>query len=111
MAPRMAAAREAGAPLVVLDIPLLFEGRRAGRGAAPDGLRHDRARLRPGELQIERQMSRDGCDRDEAQRRVAPSCPIDEKSAMADYVIDNSGSRQQTERQVRQIYAQLTGGA
>ncbi len=34
MARRIAAAREAGAPLLVLEIPLFFEGRKAGTGHA-----------------------------------------------------------------------------
>jgi dephospho-CoA kinase len=33
--------------------------------------------------------------------------PVAEKAKLADYVVDNSGSRADTERQVRQVYAQL----
>ena len=35
--------------------------------------------------------------------------PIDEKKAMADRVVDNSGTLEQTRAQVRQVYAELTG--
>ena len=57
MARRIAAAREAGAEVVVLDIPLLFEGRKAGTGSAAQ-LGFDATVLvyAPEALQIERQM-------------------------------------------------------
>jgi dephospho-CoA kinase len=65
----------------------------------------------PRETQIERQLLREGYDRDEAERRVDAQMPLDEKRALADLVIDNSGSLADTERQVREIYARLTGAA
>jgi dephospho-CoA kinase len=106
---RLQAAREAGAPLVVLDIPLLFESRRAGGGGA-SAMHFDAILLVwvPSETQIERQLVREDYGRDEAERRVAAQMPLDEKRALADHVIDNSGSPAETERQVREIYAQLT---
>lgn len=106
MAHRLAAARASGAPLVVLDVPLLLEGREAGRGApapyecvivvwAPEG------------AQLERQMRRDGRDRDEALRRIRSQMSLDEKRRLADHVIDNSGSPEETEQQVRALYQRL----
>jgi dephospho-CoA kinase len=105
---RLAAARDAGARLVVLDIPLLFEGRRDGTGSAAH-LRFDATVLvyAPEALQIERQVARNGYGRDEAVRRVRSQMPIEEKRALADFVIDNSGSRAETERQVRELCARL----
>ena len=104
-----AAARRAAAPLVVLDIPLLFEGRRSGRGQAAK-LPFDATVLAycPEALQIERTVARDGCTRAEVERRMAAQLPIEEKRALADFVIDNSGSPAETERQVRELYAKLT---
>ena len=109
MARRTAAARASGAELIVLDIPLLFEGRAAGTGSAAR-LGFDATVLVyvPEEIQIERQMARDGCDRAEAQRRVAAQMPIDEKKRLADHVIDNSGSAEETERQVRELFTRLS---
>jgi dephospho-CoA kinase len=106
---RLAAAREAGAPVVVLDIPLLFEGRKAGTGSAAQ-MDFDSTVLvyAPEALQIERQMTRDGCDREEALRRIRAQLPIEEKRQMADCVIDNSGTREQTERQVSALWPTLT---
>jgi len=105
---RLAAARAAGARLVVLDIPLLFEGREAGTGSAAL-LAMDATVLAyaPEALQIERQIARDGCDRDEALRRIRAQMPIERKRALADHVIDNSGALEDTERQVRALFARL----
>lgn len=105
---RMAAARASGVRVLVLDIPLLFEGRRAGTGSAAR-MDFDATVLvyAPEALQIERQMARDGCSREEAVRRVRAQLPIEEKKALADYVIDNSGSLAETERQVRELLSQL----
>lgn len=106
---RSKVAADAEAPVVVVDIPLLFEGAKAGRGAA-SVMSFDAtvAVWVPAEVQIERTVSRDGCDRDEAKRRVDAQLPIDEKREMADYVIDNSGSAEETERQVRALFDALT---
>jgi dephospho-CoA kinase len=45
--------------------------------------------------------------RGEVTRRMAAQLPDEEKIKAADYVIDNSGSLDETERQVRKIYAEL----
>jgi dephospho-CoA kinase len=105
---RIAAARAAGAPVLVLDIPLLFEGRKAGTGSAAQ-LRFDATVLvyAPEAMQVERQLARDGCARDEARRRVEAQLPIEEKKALADYVIDNSGALEETERQVRDVLSRV----
>jgi dephospho-CoA kinase len=112
MARRIATAREAGTEVVVLDIPLLFEGRKAGTGtAAQMGFDTTVVVYTPEAVQIERQMERDGCDREEAIRRIRAQLPIEEKKRMADCVIDNSGTPEQTERQVRALYDTLTATA
>lgn len=108
MARRLEAARGSGARLVVLDIPLLFEGRKAGSGNAA-ALAMDATVLvyATEEQQVERQVAREGYERDEALRRVRSQMPIDEKRALADFVIDNSGSLADTERQVRELFERL----
>jgi dephospho-CoA kinase len=109
VARRLMAAREAGAALVVLDIPLLFEGRRAGSNGAA-GLAFDATVVVwvPEHLQVERQLQRESYGREEAMRRVRSQMPLDEKRELADHVIDNSGSLAHTERQVRSLYRHLT---
>ena len=98
----------AGAPVVVLDIPLFFEGQKAGTGAA-SALPYDATVLVwvPRELQIARTVARDGCDVAEAERRVAAQMPIDEKRALATHVIDNSGTPAETRAQVEALWRQL----
>ena len=109
---RIAAARASGAALIVLDIPLLFEGRARGTGSAAQ-MALDATILvtLPEEVQVERQMERDGCDHKEARRRIRAQLPLEEKQRLADYVIDNSGSRGETEHQVREVVAALTAAA
>jgi dephospho-CoA kinase len=49
--------------------------------------------------------------RQEVERRMAAQLPDEEKIKAADYVIDNSGSLDATEKQVREIYAELVAEA
>jgi dephospho-CoA kinase len=109
MAREADAARRGGAPLVVLDIPLLFESRAGGRGGGGPGFDATVLVYCPRAVQIERTVARDGCSREEAERRVAAQMAIDDKRALADHVIDNSGSLAETERQVRALWRQLVG--
>jgi dephospho-CoA kinase len=91
---------------VLLDIPLLLETRsRGGSGALVDAVIVVYA---PAETQVERQMARDGRSREAALERMNAQLPIDEKRAMADHVIDNTGSLEATETQVRALYETLT---
>lgn len=108
---RAKTAVDRGDPLVVLDIPLLFEGRVSGRGSG--ALMNfdvtvcvwvDEA------TQLARTMARDACEADEARRRMSAQLPIDQKRAMADCVIDNSGSPESTRAQVVALVRRLTGG-
>ncbi len=108
IARRVALARSAGAEVLVIDIPLLFEGRKAGTGSAAR-LEFDATVVvwAPEEAQIERQMTRDGCTRELAIDRIRAQLPLHEKKALADFVIDNSGTREQTEQQVRALWETL----
>jgi dephospho-CoA kinase len=58
--------------------------------------------------QIARLIDRDGCSRDEAAQKIRSQMPLSEKAKLADYVIDNSGDRAATEKQVKRVYAALT---
>ena len=105
---RAKAGVDAGVPVVVLDIPLLFEGRKSGRGSGAV-MDFDATIVVwvPRSIQIERTMSRDGCDRGEAERRIAAQLPLDEKREMATHTIDNSGSIEETRTQVKRLYEAL----
>jgi dephospho-CoA kinase len=101
-------ARERGAPLAVADIPLLFEGRMEGRDTAGAlGVEGVILSWVPREVQILRTMERDGCTRDEAVARIRAQLPIDEKRELAEWVIDNSGERDHTQRQVDELFRKL----
>ncbi len=107
---RVQAAVAAGVSVLVLDIPLLFEGRRAGTGASA-AMPFDATVLvyASEQTQIARQMERDGCDREEALRRIRAQMPLAEKRALADHVIENDGLLSETERQVRALFATFEG--
>lgn len=63
------------------------------------------------EQRVERWAHRFNVDEDvarlEVTRRMAAQLPDEEKTKVADYVIDNSGSLDETDRQVRQVMSKL----
>ncbi len=111
MARRLEAARSGAAPLVILDVPLLLEGRASGRAGAAQPYEEVIVVWVPEAVQLERLMRRDGRAREDALSRIRAQMPLDEKRALADHVIDNSGSIEETGRQVRELYARLLGDA
>jgi dephospho-CoA kinase len=97
--------RQAGAPAVILDIPLLIEG----------GWHEQLDRVWlvwvDAATQVERLMARDGLAREGALARIGAQMPLDQKRAYADLVIDNSGPLTQLEAQVDQAWRSLLGSA
>ncbi len=91
--------------IIVLDIPLLLDT--APRDAFPlEGVivvAVDEA------TQLARLRHREGIGEEEARRRLAAQRPLREKAAEADWVIDNSGTPEQTRRQVEELWQQLRG--
>ncbi|WP_312367374.1 dephospho-CoA kinase [Ensifer sp.] len=92
----------AGAPFVVLDIPLLFETGAEARvdrvvvvSCAPD-------------IQRERAMKRPGMTEEKFAMILARQVPDSQKRERADYVIDTSDSFDNTRQQVRAIVDDLT---
>ncbi len=63
----------------------------------------------PPELQLERMMARDGLDEAAARARLDAQLPLADKIAVADYVVDNAGSLDQTRAQVIRIWNEVTG--
>jgi len=57
--------------------------------------------------ELRRLVERDGFSEEEARGRMASQMPLAEKVKVADYVIDNSGSRAETERRVREVHRAL----
>jgi len=87
--------------IVVSDIPLLVE---VGMEDRVDVI--VLVHVTPAE-QIKRLERRNGVPRGGAAARIAAQAPIDEKIAAADYVIDNLGTLEQTERQVADLWQRL----
>lgn len=80
--------------LVVADIPLLYESK----------LQHMFEEVMvvyvPLHIQVKRLMQRDGITKELAEERIASQMPLSDKRELADVVIDNSGSLEDTQRQV-----------
>lgn len=87
--------------IVFLDIPLLFE--KSYQNLVDEiwlvYLTKDK--------QIERLVQRNQITNEMAKNRIATQMPIDEKKALADFVIDNSNSIERTMQQVMQLLHNL----
>jgi dephospho-CoA kinase len=95
---------DAASPLVVYEAPLLFEAGAEGRVDAVLVVR-----IEP-QQQLQRLMTRDGLNETEARNRIEAQMPQVEKLARADYVIDNSGTPEETEAQVMDLFPRLSRG-
>ncbi len=95
-------AQHAAAPLVVVDIPLLFE---KGGHAAVDRILVVSA---PPDVQRARVLARPGMTAERFAHILALQVPDAEKRARADHVIDTGTSLEETERAVRALIAALT---
>jgi dephospho-CoA kinase len=98
---RTLALAEAGVPRVIYDAPLLIE----------NGL-HTRMEavvlvVVPREVQRARLMARDGLSLEAAEARLASQLPLEEKRRHATWVVDNSGSLEETRAQVEAIWKAL----
>ncbi len=58
-------------------------------------------------IQIERALQRGGGELEEVMARIQRQMPAAKKLEFADYVIDNSGSKEETLRQTRTVYESL----
>lgn len=88
---------EGGASCVVLDIPLLYESK----------LEHFVDKIivvsTEPDVQLVRIMKRDQCTEKEALDRIRSQIPVAEKEKLADAVIDNNGTREQSVAQLQSI--------
>jgi dephospho-CoA kinase len=58
-------------------------------------------------VQIARLMARDALSEEEAQRRIQAQMPAAEKKKLADFVIDNSGTIEETRNQVEALWRKI----
>ncbi|NEW66316.1 dephospho-CoA kinase [Carnobacteriaceae bacterium zg-84] len=86
--------KEQTASVVFIDMPLLYE---VGYDTQVDSVL---VVYIPKEKQLERLMKRNGYTLEEASIRIEAQMPIEEKRVCADDVIDNSGTIEETEKQV-----------
>jgi dephospho-CoA kinase len=103
---RMEEHRDKGRAVIVLDIPLLLEGKLSGKGSGAK-LPFDVVLVVYADegTQLERVLARDQLSRGDAQARIDSQVPIEKKRELADVVVDNSGDWADAERQVRELYA------
>jgi dephospho-CoA kinase len=87
--------------IVVHDVPLLAESRRA------DGFDLVIVVDVPPELQVERLVRQRGMTPDQARARMAAQASRDQRLAIAGVVIDNSGSLDDLDRRVAEVWADL----
>ena len=61
--------------------------------------------------QMQRLMERDRFTLEQAMARISSQMPLDEKRKYADFVIENTGTREATEQQTREVFAKLKAEA
>jgi dephospho-CoA kinase len=91
----------AGYPVVIYEVPLLFEGK------LQEWLRPVILVACNLETQTARLQKRDHLARADAEKHIAAQMSLAEKRRLADYVIENNGSLADLERQTRQILENL----
>lgn len=97
MAEKRETAEKTGAPIVILDIPLLFESKLTYMADKTLVVYVGR------DTQLSRLMARNSFSKEEAEARIRSQMPLSEKAAMADAVIDNNGEIDETKRQLLEI--------
>src|SRR3954468_24395281 len=98
-------ARKRGDPLVVCDIPLLFERHMTDRFDRIILVDAHRA------LRLERLVKDRDLRETEAMEMIAAQMPAELKRARADFVIDNDGTLTQLERRVHDVWSTLNAEA
>jgi dephospho-CoA kinase len=101
MAERTAEAVERGAEVVIQDVPLLFENNLQGLYSSTVLVY-----ARPA-TQLARLLENRRVSLDRANRMLASQMSIDEKRPLADFVIENEASMDDTRRQVEEVWTSL----
>lgn len=99
---QLAGFKKQGLPVVVLDVPLLFETGMDQECDLTVLAVVDR------KTQLERLMKRDHCSKDAALKRINAQMPLEEKMRRADVTIDNNGSLAQTRLQVAKLVERVS---
>lgn len=91
-----------GRQFVVVDVPLLYETRTMLRFIHKVIV----VQCSPSQ-QVERLMLRNNFSEEEARKRINSQLPLDQKCALADFVVDNTGDQEQLRHQVEDIVREL----
>lgn len=87
--------------IIIYDVPLLFEKKMQNM------FDYTIVVYAPFDIQIKRLMARDSLSYDEAKKRIFLQMPTAKKVESADFVIDNSGSKEKTKNQIKEIFNRL----
>lgn len=101
----VADARARGVPILVLDVPLLFEigmDRQVDRVVLVDAEE---------EVRIQRLVTLRGLDEDEARRMNASQWPTERKREQSHYIIENNGSIEELQRHAVEVWSKLRNEA
>jgi len=99
---RLARLRALGVPVVVYDVPLLFEANLADE--------FDKIVLvdAPERIRLDRLVRTRGLDPSDAERMIASQMPATVKRARADFILENGGTLEELQQQVHELWEQLT---
>ena len=98
---RIAEHAAAGQDIVVYEVPLLFEGK------LHEWLRPVLLVACDVDVQKQRLRHRDGVDAATAQKHIDAQMSLEDKRRLADYVIENDGTLEDLERQVRSVLEKI----
>lgn len=90
-------------PVIVLDVPLLFENGLEDRFDAVIAV------VAPLAERVRRVAARSGLSEEEVRARDAAQWPQERKAALADFVIENAGSEEELAGRVAEVWARLIG--
>lgn len=93
--------RENPQAVALVDVPLLYETGTMNRYDAVVVV------YVPPQVQVQRLMARDGVSRKAAEQSLKAQMPLEEKRKKAQFVVDNSGTLQETRKQVRAVWQAL----
>lgn len=92
---------QAGAEVVIYEVPLLFEG------GLHEWLRPVVLVACSADLQKRRLIERDGLAPEQAQKHIDAQMSLEEKRRLADYVIENNAGLEELEKEVRTVWRRL----
>lgn len=93
--------REAPEAVALVDVPLLYETKTESRYDAVVVV------YVPPQVQVQRLMTRDEVNLEAAEQSLTAQMPLEEKQKKAQFVVDNSGTLQETRKQVQAVWQVL----